>query len=276
MSDEDFDYKIPITEEKLRASLQADFLSPPFELLSSLQAEVQVRGMKGMPEYGQDPNAMNMYSMCGYDAGTPSTAAGTPPSATDSDELNDSSTPGDDNMPSPVPSGSRRKMMNGSNGHSPQNNFNGQMPGFFPIANGSMGNGAMMVPFPGSPVGGAHGMMPMTQQVVVYCVPVEQVPWVQASMNGGSPTNCVDSNNEVQCTPCDANGSPIAMGQPMALPGNAFMIPASPNGAMTGAMNGMLEVSSPMAHQNGYNSNSPNDKGMKPSLALQDVNKEEY
>jgi len=39
-SEDDFDYKLPISEERLEEALQADFLSPPFKLLNSLQAEV--------------------------------------------------------------------------------------------------------------------------------------------------------------------------------------------------------------------------------------------
>jgi len=39
-SEDDFDYKLPIPEERLEEALQADFLSPPFKLLNSLQAEV--------------------------------------------------------------------------------------------------------------------------------------------------------------------------------------------------------------------------------------------
>jgi hypothetical protein len=218
--------------------------------------------MKEMPEYGQDPNIMSMYElqarMCGYDAGTPSTAAGTPPSATDSDEFNDSSTPGDDNVPSPGPNGSRRKMMNGNSSPQPMGRqMNGHMPPFFPCSPNGMPSGAMMVPlngYPGSP-GGAQ-MMPMAQQVVVYCVPVEQVPWMQAN-------NGENNNGEVMghCTPIavDASGSPVAMGQ-MTLPGNAFMIPASPTGeSMTGPC-GMIvnEVPSPMAIQNGMNGSNQN------------------
>jgi len=39
-SEDDFDYKLPIPEQRLEEALQADFLSPPFKLLNSLQAEV--------------------------------------------------------------------------------------------------------------------------------------------------------------------------------------------------------------------------------------------
>jgi len=41
-TDEDFDYKMPIVEVKLGQELQTDFLSPPFKLLSALQADGQM------------------------------------------------------------------------------------------------------------------------------------------------------------------------------------------------------------------------------------------
>jgi hypothetical protein len=256
MSDEDFDYKIPITEQKLNSALQPDFLSPPFELLSTLQAEVQVRGMNGKMDYGcQDPmGQMAMYSMCGpcYDAGTPSTAAGTPPSAGDSDEFNDSP-PGDDTANSPQQIRPRKNMNNGPS--SPQNSIgmnammNGQMQPFIPINNFNGQQcppGAMMVPFPGSPAGNC---MPMGQQVVVYCVPVESVPWVQGGGEGNGEGVQVFSPMAA-----DGNGSPLAA---QLVPGNAFMLPASPTGGpMTGPC-GMVEVPSPqmnMALQNGMSS----------------------
>merc|ERR1712224_698401 len=43
VSDEDVDYKRPRTESDISNALQADFLSPPFELLSNLQADVKTR-----------------------------------------------------------------------------------------------------------------------------------------------------------------------------------------------------------------------------------------
>lgn len=49
-SDADFDYKTPLTKAAVDpngSNIQSDFLSPPFELLSSLQAEV--KGMKQLP-----------------------------------------------------------------------------------------------------------------------------------------------------------------------------------------------------------------------------------
>lgn len=53
-SDEDFDYTTPICKEAITKSLQESFLSPPFELLSSLQAEVKggpfLRAPSGYPQ----------------------------------------------------------------------------------------------------------------------------------------------------------------------------------------------------------------------------------
>lgn len=142
-------------------------------------------------------DAMAKYSMGGFDLATPTTSVGTPANATDSDEFNDS-TPRDDHVPSPGTMQSKRNMSNGTSSPQAINgpmNGHGLIPPFFPGANGAMANGAMMVPFPGSTIGGA-GIMPMGQQMIVYCVPVEQVPWVQA--------NCRENNNgEVQiCSPC--------------------------------------------------------------------------
>eukprot|EP00746_Dinoflagellata_sp_MGD_P057821 gnl/MRDRNA2_/MRDRNA2_248539_c0_seq1.p1 gnl/MRDRNA2_/MRDRNA2_248539_c0~~gnl/MRDRNA2_/MRDRNA2_248539_c0_seq1.p1 ORF type:complete len:116 (+),score=14.06 gnl/MRDRNA2_/MRDRNA2_248539_c0_seq1:32-349(+) len=47
--DAEFDYKTPLSKEQVDPNgpnIQSDFLSPPFELLSSLQAEVKGQGMK--------------------------------------------------------------------------------------------------------------------------------------------------------------------------------------------------------------------------------------
>jgi len=67
-SDEDFNYKLPIPEACLTDALQADFLSPPFKLLNSLQADIS-----GFPEFATeqgmqgdfDPGMGNMMPMAG-------------------------------------------------------------------------------------------------------------------------------------------------------------------------------------------------------------------
>jgi len=51
-SEDEFNYKLPIPEKRLEDALQVDFLSPPFKLLNSLQAEAGQCEGQGQQEMG--------------------------------------------------------------------------------------------------------------------------------------------------------------------------------------------------------------------------------
>lgn len=104
--DENFDYKLPLAEERLSSALQLDFLTPPFKLLNSLQDDMsqypelmagqEMGDMMGgnhcdpcVGTWGQSDN-YNTSPVCNYMPQTPTTAA-------DSDEIRsaDSSLSGD-------------------------------------------------------------------------------------------------------------------------------------------------------------------------------------
>jgi hypothetical protein len=61
--DDDFNYKLPLAEGSLSDSLQADFLSPPFKLLNSLQADQEFSEFMGDPDACQDGLDMSMGQM---------------------------------------------------------------------------------------------------------------------------------------------------------------------------------------------------------------------
>lgn len=102
-SEDEFDYKLPIPENRLEDALQVDFLSPPFKLLNSLQAEVsQAEGCQSQGELGlagemcgaaggavlaetpcQPPLSAWAPSFCGFNSGGAPT---TPTTIADSDE----------------------------------------------------------------------------------------------------------------------------------------------------------------------------------------------
>lgn len=118
--DEDFNYKLPIGEARLQGELQADFLSPPFKLLSSLavdgqnEPELTAAGVdlseQRMDQRGGgrdrggsercDRRAVGGWAhqdpmLCGPGVRTPAT----PSTALDSDEAASSTTTGSDHGP---------------------------------------------------------------------------------------------------------------------------------------------------------------------------------
>lgn len=84
-SEEEFNYKLPIPETRLEDALQADFLSPPFKLLNTLQAEPDQADGKRDGEWGlpyeaggiavpEPPLSPWAPTLCRFNsAGTPST-----------------------------------------------------------------------------------------------------------------------------------------------------------------------------------------------------------
>jgi len=94
-SDDEFDYKKPIPEKRLQDGLQPDFLSPPFKLLNSLQADPHATTALeawsemgpadyGMGDFGMVSDGAWGQQLCGYggNGGSPAT----PTTAADSDE----------------------------------------------------------------------------------------------------------------------------------------------------------------------------------------------
>lgn len=162
MGDADFDYQTPITEDKLKQSLQPDFLLPPFELLSCLQNEV--KGMKRMatgfgPQEIAFHQGMGSWSMAphgmvfSYGTGTPTTAA-------DSEEASGGdSANGSETMP--------RNQIQMSNGIAAQAMVPSPMGAMIPAAMGGM-YPQQMYTVPWNAQMGPYGM----QTPVVYCVPV--------------------------------------------------------------------------------------------------------
>jgi len=90
---EEFNYKLPIAEQRMQESLQPDFLTPPFKLLNAVQANMHAMAMGAhqdmmhsdmwSPEQMQDGMQGWMPQICGYaDVGTPVTQT----TGVDSDE----------------------------------------------------------------------------------------------------------------------------------------------------------------------------------------------
>uniref|UniRef100_A0A7S4QIU1 C3H1-type domain-containing protein n=1 Tax=Alexandrium monilatum TaxID=311494 RepID=A0A7S4QIU1_9DINO len=108
-SEEEFNYKFPIPEQRLEDALQVDFLSPPFKLLNTLQAEPgQTECAQGQgddagfatPETASSP-PLSMWApaLCRFNSGgTPTT----PTTIADCDEAA-SADSGSDKIPAAVP-----------------------------------------------------------------------------------------------------------------------------------------------------------------------------
>ena len=65
-SDDEFNYKKAIPEKKLQEGLQPDFLSPPFKLLNSLQADPHsLAALEGWADMGNGDYGPMDYGMMG-------------------------------------------------------------------------------------------------------------------------------------------------------------------------------------------------------------------